>query len=173
MLSGIDVKENRMYTRTALLFVLALLAACSAEKSEVPASAGPEASPTDDMATPPVFARSPSPPGARVYFVTPADGAVVSSPVRLEFGVDGMQVVPAGTEAENSGHHHVIVDSDLPAMDAPIPADATHLHFGDGSTATELELPPGEHTLQLLFADHLHIPHQSPVASEPITITVE
>lgn len=119
------------------------------------------------------FTRSPSPAGARVFFVTPSDGDVVQSPVHLEFGIEGMKVVPAGTQAENGGHHHVIIDTELPPMDAPIPADENHVHFGDGSTETELELAPGEHTLKLLFADHLHVPHDPPVASEPITITVE
>jgi hypothetical protein len=72
-----------------------------------------------------------------------------------------------------SGHHHVLIDAELPAMDMPIPADANHVHFGDGSSTTELTLEPGEHTLQLLFADHLHIPHDPPVYSDRITITVE
>jgi hypothetical protein len=84
-----------------------------------------------------------------------------------------MSVAPAGDSTPMSGHHHVLIDAELPAMDMPIPADANHVHFGDGSSTTELTLEPGEHTLQLLFADHLHIPHDPPVYSDRITITVE
>ena len=123
-----------------------------------------------ETATPP---RKPSPQGATVTFITPQDGAVVSNPVQVEFRIEGMDLVPAGNDAPNSGHHHILVDAELPDLSMPIPADANHVHFGDGSTAAELTLPPGEHTLQLLFADYLHIPHDAPVYSERITITVE
>ena len=95
------------------------------------------------------------------------------SPVRVEFGIEGMSVAPAGIQTENSGHHHLLIDTDLPALDLPIPADGNHIHFGDGSTWTELTLAPGEHTLQLLLADHAHFPHDPPVMSAPITIMVE
>lgn len=118
-------------------------------------------------------ARTPSPEGAVVTFVTPRDGETVTNPVQVKFRVDGMDVVPAGTSAPDSGHHHVLIDTPLPNLDLPVPADAQHVHFGDGSSSTELTLPPGEHTLQLLFADHLHIPHEPAVYSRPITITVE
>jgi hypothetical protein len=84
-----------------------------------------------------------------------------------------MDLVPAGQQAEHSGHHHVLVDTGLPDLDLPVPADERHIHFGDGSSSTELVLEPGEHTLQLLFADHLHIPHDPPVYSEVITVMVE
>lgn len=117
--------------------------------------------------------RRPSPAGASVRFITPQDGDVVSSPVRVEFAVSGMELVPAGNDAANSGHHHILIDTDLPDLALPIPADAKHVHFGDGSSSAELVLSPGEHTLQLLFADFLHIPHDAPVHSEQITITVE
>lgn len=116
--------------------------------------------------------RSPSPDGARVFFITPADGDTVISPVRIEFGIEGMSIVPAGDATEHSGHHHLIVNAGLPATDMPIPASENYIHFGDGSTSTTLELEPGEHTLQLLLGDHLHIPHDPPVSSEVITITV-
>ncbi|MCB1843809.1 MAG: DUF4399 domain-containing protein, partial [Halioglobus sp.] len=117
--------------------------------------------------------RSMAPQGAHLYFKEPKDGATVTSPVHIEFGLDGMDVVAAGTQAPMSGHHHVIIDSDLPPFDMPIPADDHHVHFGDGRIATDLELTPGNHSLQLLLGDHLHIPHQPPVYSERITITVE
>ena len=116
--------------------------------------------------------RSPSPDGARVFFITPADGDTVTSPVSIQFGIEGMSVAPAGDATKHSGHHHLIVNADLPASDMPIPASDNYIHFGDGSTSTSLELPLGEHTLQLLLGDHLHIPHDPPVSSEVITITV-
>ncbi|HEX2492595.1 MAG TPA: DUF4399 domain-containing protein [Steroidobacter sp.] len=116
--------------------------------------------------------RTPSPAGAEVYFIAPRDGETVSSPVAVKFGIRGMAVAPAGVASDNSGHHHLIVDADLPPLDAPIPADAHHLHFGKGQTETTLELKPGKHTLQLLLGDSLHIPHEPPVRSKQITIAV-
>jgi hypothetical protein len=118
--------------------------------------------------------RTAAPEGARVFFITPADGETVSSPVRIEFGIEGMNVVAAGVDEAHSGHHHLIVDADLPEnMGMPIPADDNYIHFGDASTSTELTLDPGQHTLKLLLGDHLHVPHDPPVTSETITITVE
>jgi hypothetical protein len=117
--------------------------------------------------------RTPSPAGAQVYIISPADGETVSSPVTVRFGLKGMGVAPAGIAFDNSGHHHLIVDADLPPADAPIPADANHLHFGKGQTETTLELKPGKHTLQLLLGDQLHVPHEPVVASKKITITVK
>ncbi|WP_292016678.1 DUF4399 domain-containing protein [Marinobacter sp. HL-58] len=117
---------------------------------------------------------TPAPDGASVYFVTPLDGQTVSAPVTVRYGLEGMGVAPAGVEREGTGHHHLLVDVDeMPAMDEPIPADEHHIHFGGGQTQTTLELEPGEHTLQLLVGDHLHVPHEPPVMSEKITITVE
>ena len=72
-----------------------------------------------------------------------------------------------------TGHHHLIIDADLPDLGMPIPANDSYIHFGDGSTATEITLEPGQHTLQMLLGDHLHVPHDPPIVSEPITITVE
>jgi len=117
--------------------------------------------------------RTPSPGGAIVYIVSPADGATVSSPVTVVFGLKGMGVAPAGTQTENTGHHHLIIDAPLPGLDDPIPADDNHKHFGGGQTETTIELPPGEHTLQLLLGDLNHVPHDPPVTSDRITITVE
>ncbi|HKE93776.1 MAG TPA: DUF4399 domain-containing protein [Povalibacter sp.] len=117
--------------------------------------------------------RTPSPAGAEVYFIAPADGATVTSPVTVKFGLKGMGVAPAGTVVDNTGHHHLIVDADLPPLDAPIPADANHVHFGKGQTETTLELKPGKHTLQLLLGDQTHTPHDPPVMSKKITITVK
>ncbi len=84
-----------------------------------------------------------------------------------------MSVAPAGVNDEHSGHHHLLVDTGLPPLNLPVPADPNHIHFGDGSTSTELTLDPGQHSLLLLLGDHLHIPHEPPVSSQTITITVE
>ena len=117
--------------------------------------------------------RTPSPAGAEVYFIAPVDGATVSSPVTVKFGLKGMGIAPAGIAFENSGHHHLIVDAELPPVGAPIPTDAQHVHFGKGQSETTLELKPGKHTLQLLLGDFGHIPHDPVVASKKITITVK
>jgi len=116
---------------------------------------------------------TPSKQGAYVYIVAPADGATVSSPVTIVFGLRGMGVAPAGIDRPGTGHHHLLVDLEqLPPLDQPLPADARHRHFGGGQTETSLELSPGRHTLQLLLADHTHRPHDPPVISQRITVTV-
>lgn len=117
--------------------------------------------------------RTPAPEGAAVYFIEPADGATVSSPVTIKFGLKGMGVAPAGTQKENTGHHHLLIDTELEDLDSAIPSDDNHKHFGGGQTEASLELAPGKHTLQLVLADHAHVPHATPVMSEMITITVE
>jgi hypothetical protein len=124
---------------------------------------------------PPVAAipREPSAPGARVYIISPADGARVKSPVTVRFGLSGMGVAPAGVEFANSGHHHLVIDAPEPPDNLPLPTDDHHRHFGKGQTEVELELAPGKHTLQLVFADAKHVPHDPPLVSKPITITVE
>ncbi len=113
-------------------------------------------------------------PGARVYILEPRDGATVKGPVKVVMGLSGMGVAPAGADFPETGHHHILVDVDkLPPFDAPIPVDDNHRHFGKGQTEAVLELPPGRHTLQLLLGDRNHIPHNPPVMSQRITITVE
>lgn len=129
--------------------------------------------PAQPTAQPPALSRQSAPDGAMVYFIAPADGEVVSSPVRVVFGLKGIGVAPAGIELSNTGHHHLLVDTGLPSFDLPVPADEHHLHFGLGQTETVVELTPGEHRLQLLLGDHLHVPHDPPVLSEVITIQVE
>jgi len=119
------------------------------------------------------LARTPSPEGARVFFITPANGDTVSNPITIEFGIDGMSVAKAGDEQPNSGHHHLLIDADLPDLGLPIPASPNYVHFGDGSSSTEISLEPGTHSLRLLLGDHRHIPHDPPVASDPIMVTVE
>ncbi|SEJ08339.1 protein of unknown function [Pseudomonas linyingensis] len=118
--------------------------------------------------------RTPAPEGASVYFIAPANGASVTGPVNVRFGLKGMGVAPAGTDVPATGHHHLLVDvAELPGLDAPLPATDNIRHFGKGQTETELTLPPGKHTLQLLLGDQNHVPHQPPVLSEKITITVK
>ena len=117
--------------------------------------------------------RSARPEGARVYFITPTDGETLTSPVTVRFGLEGMGVAPAGVEKSETGHHHLIIDAELPPMNLPVPKSEHYRHFGMGQTEVTLDLAPGPHTLQLLLGDHLHIPHDPPVVSERITITVE
>ena len=116
--------------------------------------------------------RTPAPEGAEVYFISPSDGAKISSPVTVRFGTSGIGVAPAGVEHDKTGHHHLLVDTGMPNLSSPIPSDDNHLHFGGGQTETTVELAPGEHTLQLLMGDARHVPHEPPVASNKITITV-
>jgi hypothetical protein len=116
---------------------------------------------------------TPSPKGAVVYIISPAQGETVTSPVTVRFGLEGMGVAPAGVDKPKTGHHHLIVDSGLPDSRQPIPADDNHIHFGGGQTETSLKLAPGTHTLQLLLADYRHVPHLPVVVSQKITITVE
>jgi Domain of unknown function (DUF4399) len=116
--------------------------------------------------------RTAAPADAMVYFLSPENGATVTSPFTVRFGLRGMGVAPAGVTNPNTGHHHLIVDADMPPENLPIPNDEQHRHFGTGQTEVELTLPPGQHTLQLVLGDALHIPHQPPVVSEKITITV-
>ena len=124
---------------------------------------------------------TPSNPEAEVYFVNLEDGQSVTSPVRIVFGLRGMGVAPAGTEKEMTGHHHLLINRP-PLGEGPdgadefangLPTDDNHKHFGGGQTETEIELPPGQHTLQLVLGDAGHVPHSTPVVSEVITITVE
>ncbi|HTD30982.1 MAG TPA: DUF4399 domain-containing protein [Steroidobacteraceae bacterium] len=117
--------------------------------------------------------RTPSPAGAEVYIIAPKDGAKVHAPVLVQFGLKGMGIAPAGVKFDNTGHHHLLIDTDPPAdLSAPLPATDKIVHFGKGQTESTLNLAPGKHTLQLLLADQSHIPHNPPVLSQKISITV-
>ncbi|MEN8180391.1 MAG: DUF4399 domain-containing protein [Pseudomonadota bacterium] len=122
------------------------------------------------------LAHSP-PQHAKVYFVGLEDGALVRSPFKVEFGIQGFGITPAGTKGKRrhtAGHYHLLVDVEvLPDMDEAIPSDEQHIHFDQGETVTMLKLPPGQHTLQLLLGDEQHEPHDPELMSEKITITVE
>lgn len=138
-----------------LLSLLALVAVRSAAFSQTPAG-GP----------------THSPPGAAVYFIDLKNGDTIAPKVTIHFGLRGMGVAPAGSDKENSGHHHLLIDTELPPLNEPIPNDFNHLHFGAGQTEAEVELTPGSHTLQLLFGDKNHIPHSPALMSDRIQVTV-
>lgn len=118
------------------------------------------------------FAATPSPPNAEAYIIWPPDGAVISGgKLWVRMGLRNMGVAPKGVELPNVGHHHLLIDTEL-STDGQIPSDRNHLHFGAGETEARIELPPGRHTLQMLLGDHNHMPHDPPVHSRQITITV-
>lgn len=118
-------------------------------------------------------ARTPAPKDAYVYIGWPQNGAVVGpTHIKVWFGTRNLGVAPAGVTKANTGHHHLLIDTPLPPLDQPIPNDKNHLHFGLGQTETFIDLPPGRHTLQLLMGDADHVPHDPPVMSRQITITV-
>ena len=143
-----------------------LLAACG-DRQSAPPTASREA-----PSSAPALLRKPAPESAEVYIISPAAGAEVTNPVTVQFGLKNMGVAPAGIDQPNTGHHHLLIDTELLRMDVPMPADDQHVHFGGGQTQTTLQLPPGEHTLQLVLGDFLHIPHDPPVMSSKITIKV-
>jgi hypothetical protein len=115
------------------------------------------------------------PAGAEVYFISPHNGEKLHSPVTVRFGLKGLGIAPAGIKFDNTGHHHLLVDTELGELnlDAPMPATDKVLHFGKGQTETALTLSPGKHTLELVFADYLHTSFDPPLHSQKITITVE
>jgi hypothetical protein len=118
---------------------------------------------------------SPSPAGAEAYIISPSSGESVSGTFTVQFGLKGMGIAPAGTNIKNTGHHHLLIDTDVSTLDLskPLPKSDKVRHFGGGQTQAELSLEKGEHTLQLLLGDYLHIPHNKPVMSEKVTIIVE
>jgi len=118
-------------------------------------------------------AQTPAPSDAKLYFISPQNGATIEGPVTIRFGLAGMGVAPAGVEKERTGHHHLLIDTGLPKMDEPIPTDDNHRHFGGGQTEATITLLAGQHTLQLLLGDWTHIPHKPALVSEKITITVK
>ena len=115
---------------------------------------------------------TPSPEGAAIYFHGLSDGATLPTKTTIRFGLRNMGVAPAGLDRANSGHHHLLIDIELPPLDVPIPNDFNHLHFGAGQTEAEITLKPGTHTLQLVFGDKDHVPHSPPVMSPRIRVTV-
>ena len=126
------------------------------------------------LCAPVTFADTPSPPGAKVYIISPKDGETVTDLVKVQFGLLGMGVAPAGIDADLTGHHHLVVDRDTPPLDDYLPTGNPQvIHFGKGQTETELVLEPGEHTLQLVLGDKDHKPHVPPVVSDIVKFTVK
>jgi hypothetical protein len=118
-------------------------------------------------------ARTPSPPGAEEFIIWPPDGAViVGGKLWVRMGLRNMGVCPKGVNMPNVGHHHLLIDTEMPPFDQEIPSDRQHLHYGAGETDARIELPPGKHTLQLILGDYNHVPHDPPVYSKKITIAV-
>ena len=114
-----------------------------------------------------------NPAAPQLYFIWPYDGTVISGgKFWVRMGLRNMGIAPKGANVPNTGHHHVLIDTELPSMTEPIPSDRSHLHFGAGETEARIELPPGRHTLQLLLGDMNHLPHKPPVLSKKITVTV-
>jgi predicted small lipoprotein YifL len=128
-----------------------------------------EAPAADKSAAEPAVKRTPSPPGAKAFFIEPQDGATVKSPITLKFGIEGMKIVPAGVVEPDSGHFHLLIDTTLKDYNAPIPEDQDDRHYGKGQTEATIELSPGKHALQIVLGDQNHMPVQSPV----ITVRVE
>lgn len=122
--------------------------------------------------TPQVVDRKPSAKDAQVYFIYPNNGDTIARTTTIRFGLRNMGISPAGIARPFSGHHHILIDTKLANLNEPIPSDFNHLHFGAGQTEAEITLPLGEHTLQLVLADENHVPHDPPVMSEAIRVTV-
>ena len=121
-----------------------------------------------------VLGETAAPPNASVYIISPKDGDTVTNPFKVQFGLSGMGVAPAGVDKPNTGHHHLLIDVNEPLDSSePIPQDKVHLHFGAGQTETDIELLPGKHTLQLVLGDWSHIPFTPPIVSAVITVTVK
>lgn len=151
-------------TRPALFALIIFMSGCGGEPPAGGAAGGAPAS---------GLGRSPAPPGAVVFIVSPQDGATVGSPLDVKFGISGINIAPAGTHDPDTGHHHLIIDAELPDPGLPVPTDAQHVHFGKGQTEATVELAPGRHTLQLVLGDGNHVPHEPPIVSQVVTITVE
>lgn len=117
---------------------------------------------------------SPAPETAHTYLISPRDGDTVGRDFAVKFGLSGMGIAPAGINKDNTGHHHLLIDvAELPDLTEPLPATEQIRHFGGGQTETQLSLAPGEHSLQLVLGNYSHVPHDHPVVSERVMITVE
>jgi hypothetical protein len=160
-------RSDHMYKKLLIVASLVVVAGTWAAQP----SPAPVANPAQQ---PGAMPRTPSPAGAKLYIVSPADGATVKSPVTIVFGLAGMGIAPAGVQFENAGHHHLLIDTDLPAnIGMSLPTTDNIRHFGKGQTEASIELKPGKHTLQLLLGDYLHVPFLPVVVSPKITITVQ
>lgn len=166
-------------TQSLLTIGLSLTLGACANQSAMQTSAVTSAAPTTPMkvtmSTPKLaagYAKLVAAPDSKLYLINLKNGESVGSPVTVQFGLSGMGVAPAGVEIAGTGHHHLLIDVDSIDVNVPIPNSDQFRHFGVGQTEVTLPMSPGKHTLQLLLADHNHIPHHPPVMSERITITV-
>jgi hypothetical protein len=155
VLDEIRTRHSKAANTTMMLLFVGI-AACDIAFAQAPRTGGP----------------TPASPGAQVYFIDLKDGATVPAKLTVYFGLRNMGIAPAGSDRANSGHHHLLIDTELPPLDKPIPSDFNHLHFGAGQTEAEITLRPGVHTLQLLVGDKDHIPHTPPVMSPRIRVRV-
>lgn len=163
------MQYQKLLATAGILLIGSWIATAPADDAAKPAPAAAAMNPAE-MTT---VASPPAPEGAKVYIISPEDGAEVSSPVKVLFGLSGMGVAPAGVDKENTGHHHLIIDGgdDLPPQGMPMGSNVKH--FGGGQTEAEIELEPGKHTLQLELGDKNHVPFDPPIVSDKITITVK
>jgi hypothetical protein len=152
----VDERSLRLIAAALVSLSFAVIATCDEISAQPAAKGGP----------------TPAPEGAEVHFVGLKDGDRLPPKATIRFGLRGMGVAPAGLDRANSGHHHLLIDTELPPLDQPIPNDFNHLHFGAGQTEAEINLKPGPHTLQLLFGDKDHIPHNPPLMSPLIHVVV-
>lgn len=161
----------KLLATASILLISGWIAAVPADDAAKPAK---PAKPADAaMTIPVVMASTPATEGAKVYIISPENGATISTPVKVLFGLSGMGVAPAGVDKEKTGHHHLIIDGGdaMPAKGMPMGTNVKH--FGGGQTEAEIELTPGEHTLQLELGDKNHVPFEPPIVSEKISITVK
>lgn len=160
-------------SRTAVLVLVCTLAAVAGGCGKPDSAGGDRVDAGTSAGAPAALPRTPSPPGASVAILSPRGGDVVTSPLRVVFDIQGMGLAPAGDATPDTGHHHLLIDAPTPDFGVPLPTDDRHLHFGKAQTEAEITLAPGEHTLQLVLGDANHVPHDPPVMSAPITITVQ
>jgi hypothetical protein len=151
----------------ALTATLAVAGSASAQTATSPASA--PAAPANMAA----MTRASVPQGAKIGFVGIKEGDTVASPFKIGFAAEGIKVAPAGTTTPGTGHFHLLIDTDLPPQDAPLPANDHVKHFGKGQTDTDVTLPAGKHTLQLEMTDGNHLPFAPPLLSAKISVTVK
>jgi hypothetical protein len=165
--------DNRVMKKLLACCTLALALAAAPGFAQTPAAPASPAQ-TPAAQAPAAGLKKKAAPNAVVYIQSPRNGETVSSPFTVRFGLKGMGIAPAGVDQPNTGHHHLLIDVEkVPDFNAALPATDNIRHFGAGQTEAELTLPPGKHTLQLVLGDYLHIPHDKPLVSEKITITVK
>jgi hypothetical protein len=155
-LSDVFIARRKSFATGIICVMILGAATCADAVAQTQPTGGPTASPAD----------------AEAYFINLKDGQTIPTSFLVQFGLHKMGVAPAGVDKPNTGHHHLLVDTDLPPLNVPIPSDFNHLHFGAGQTETQLSLPPGAHTLQLLLGDKDHVPHSPPVMSQRIKVFV-